>query len=764
MLAGQTYSVSLTMQNSGSATWSTAKFQLGSQNLANNNTWGLSRLNLSANISRGGSNTFNFNVTAPTIPGTYNFQWQMLQVSKWFGQRSDNIQVTISAPTPTPTPTATPSPTSTPTPTATATATPTPSPTSGTVTTYIARLRAQSVGAVGSGTATLKLAADEASAIIAFSYSNLSSPVTGVHTHGPADPGQSAGILFDVDAAPRRADGTYLWTFVPVGTNSVADIVTAIKAGRTYFNIHTANNPTGEILGFFNLSGGAQAVPTPSPPPPLPTGTPTAEDASRFLDQCTFGATPALIQQVQQQGFDAFLNNQFAQPGTSHLAFFDAQPQAGRDDVMNSWWTIAIRAPDQLRQRVAFALSEILVVSFENGALNEYPESIAAYADILARDAFGNYRQLLQDATLSPTMGAYLDMLRSDIADPYSGSHPNENYPRELMQLFSIGLFRLNIDGSLALDADGLPVPTYDQSEVSGLAAALDGWTFSGSSDFWNGDPNFRQPMMNFPEHHTPEAKKILGGVIIPAGQSPDVDLQQALDTIFNHPNVGKFIGRQLIQRLVTSNPSPGYIYRVAQVFDNNGQGVRGDMKAVIRAILLDYDARGPSKTGPGAGKEKEPLVRLTNFYRSIANTPSHEIYSFWLADEFAERPFDSPTVFNFFTPDYVAPGAIASAGLLSPEFQIVTETTVVEQANTIYAALFWQDIPLDLSQEQALASDAAALVDHFNTTLMNGAMSSAMRQILIDTVTQLPADDPQERVLSTLWLILNSPEYLIEK
>ncbi len=583
------------------------------------------------------------------------------------------------------------------------------------MTTYIARLRAQSTGAVGSGTATLKLAADQASAVIAFSYTNLTSPVTGVHIHGPADPGQNAGILFDVDAAPQRGDGTYLWTFVPVGTNSVADIVAAIKAGRTYFNVHTASNPTGEILGFFNLSGGAQAVPTPSPPPPLPSGTPTAEDASRFLNQCTFGVTPALIQQVQQQGFDAFLNQQFAVSASSHLAFFDAQPQPGRDDVINN-------------------------------------------------DAFGNYRQLLQDVTLSPTMGVYLDMLRSDIADPGTGSHPNENYPREIMQLLSIGLFQLNIDGSLALDADGLPIPTYGQAEVSGLAAALDGWTFAGSTDFWNGDPNFRQPMMNFPDHHTPEAKKILGGVIIPAGQSPDVDLQQALNTIFNHPNVGKFIGRQLIQRLVTSNPSPGYIYRVAQTFDNNGQGVRGDMKAVIRAILLDYDARGPSKTGQGAGKEKEPLVRLTNFYRSITNSPSHGIYSFWLADEFAERPFDSPTVFNFFTPDYVAPGAIASAGLLSPEFQIVTETTVVEQANTIYAALFWQNIPLDISQEEALAADPAGLVDHFNTTLMNGAMSNAMRTSLIDTITQLPPDDPQERVLSALWLILNSPEYLIEK
>jgi uncharacterized protein (DUF1800 family) len=545
----------------------------------------------------------------------------------------------------------------------------------------------------------------------------------------------------------------------------VADIVAAIKAGRTYFNIHTSNNPTGEIQGFFNLSGGSQIVPTPTPPPPLPSGTPTAEDASRFLNQCTFGVTPALIQKVQQQGFDAFLNDQFALSASSHLAFFDNQPQpANRDDVMNSWWTIAIKEPDQLRQRVAFALSEILVVSFNNGALANDPVSIAAYADILTNDAFGNYRQLLQDVTLSPTMGVYLDMLRSDMADLSTGGHPNENYPRELMQLFSIGLFQLNIDGSLALDADGSPIPTYDQSAVSGLAAVLTGWTFAGSTDFWNGDANYRQAMVNFPEHHTPEAKKILNGVVIPAGQSAEVDLQQALDAIFNHPNVGKFIGRELIQRLITSNPSPGYIYRVAQAFDSNGQGVRGDMKAVIRAVLLDYDARGASKTGQGAGKEKEPVIRLTDLYRSITNSPNHGIYSFYLADEFGQQPFNSPTVFNFFTPDYVAPGAIASAGLFSPEFQITTETTVVEQANTIYAALYWQNIPLDLTQEQALAADPAALIDHFNSTLMNGAMSSDTRTVLIDTIGQLPANDPQERVLSALWLVLNSPEYVMEK
>ena len=333
------------------------------------------------------------------------------------------------------------------------------------------------------------------------------------------------------------------------------------------------------------------------------------------------------------------------------------------------------------------------------------------------------------------------------------------------MQLFSIGLYQLNIDGSLMLNNNAEPIATYGQPDVSGLAAVMTGWTFTGAPDFWNWEySDFRHPMSAFPDHHQPEAKSILSGVTIPAGQSPQSDLGQALDTIFAHPNVGRFIGRELIQRMVTSNPSPGYVYRVASAFDNNGQGVRGDMKAVIRAILLDYDARGSSKTGQGAGKLKEPALRLTSLYRGLKSTPSDGVYFWWLADEFGQIPFFSPTVFNFFSPDYSAPGAIALAGLASPEFQITTETTVVEQANTVYAALFWQDIPLDLTFEESLAGTPSALVDYLNGVFMSSAMSSDMRTVLIDTINKLPADDPEERVLSALWLMLNSPEYVIEK
>ncbi len=753
MVTGQNYSVSVTMFNSGTKAWSPTTVALSSQNPAGNSTWGLTSSGLLNSVASGVTQTFNFTVNAPSTPGTYNFQWRLTNASTPFGQLTQNVPIAVATPTPSPSPSPSPS------------ATPSPTPGGNAPTVFIAHLRAQSDGSTGVGTAVLKLAADELSATVAFNFSNLSTPVTAKHVHGPADAGQSAGILFDLDTTPVRPDGTYLWVFAPVGTNSVADIVAAIKSGRTYFNIHTTNNPKGEILGFLNLAGGNESVPVPTPPPPLPNGTPTAQDAARFLNQCTCGATESTVQHVQQVGFSNFLDEQFAIPASSNLQWVDSHSSdPGWSDTMQGWWTLAISAPDQVRQRVAFALSEILVTSFNDGDLSDNGVAMSAYIDILSNGAFGNYRQLLQNVTLSPTMGVYLDMLGNDKADPDSGSHPNENYARELMQLFSIGLFQLNIDGSLALDGNALPIPTYDQSAVEGLAAVTTGWTFAGQSDFWNWNPNYRQQMQAFPEHHEPGTKQILNGVVIPANQGPSQDLNLALNTIFNHPNVGRFVGRQLIQRMVTSNPSPGYLYRVAGAFDNNGQGVRGDMKAVIKAILLDYDARGPGKTGQGAGKLREPVLRLTHLYRALHGQPSDGIFSFWIPDEFGEQPLNSPTVFNFFTPDYVAPGAIALAGLFSPELKITTEKTVVAQANQVYEALFWEDIPLDLSTEETLSNDAAALVDLLNVKLMNGAMSSAMRQTLIDTINQMPVDDDWERARAAVWLVLNSPEYVVEK
>ncbi len=647
---------------------------------------------------------------------------------------------------------------------------------------YIAQLRPQgSATSQGSGTATLRLAADGKSAIIAFDYSNLSGPITGMHIHGP-----DGGIIFDVDSATPQPDGTIVWVFTQVGTMSVTDIVNAIRAGQTYFNIHTAQYPTGEIKGNFNLSTGGQTAPVPTPPPALPGGTPTVADAGRFLSQSTFGATDALIAKVQSQGYDGFLNDQFAAPTSSHLAFVDAavaalpspSPSATPNQptltqTNDAWWTYAISAPDQLRQRVAFALSETLVASLNSAGLGNKPYALPAYFDVLVRDAFGNYRKLLEDITLNPAMGAYLNMLQNDKANPARGTLPNENYAREIMQLFSIGLYDLNLDASLTLSSSGFPIATYGQDAILDTAAVFTGWTYAQTTNppVFNPPADWRNPMVNVAARHSPDAKTILNGVLIPANQTAAQDLKMALDTIFNHPNVGPFFCRQLIQRLVTSNPSPGYVYRVASVFNNNGQGVRGDLKAVVRAILMDYDARVGFASAQGAGHLREPVIRLTNLLRAFnATSPDGKFSVRGAYAALNEEAMHSPTVFNFFSPEYAAPGAIAAAGLQSPEFEITTETTVVTVANYLRTAIYTylgpstDKITLNLANDQILAANPAQLVDHLNSVLMAGAMSTGMRTTLINAITQIPANNPAERAKTAIYLVINSPEFTVDK
>ncbi|MDP9004753.1 MAG: DUF1800 family protein [Verrucomicrobiota bacterium] len=641
---------------------------------------------------------------------------------------------------------------------------------------YVTSLRPQGAAtSQGSGTATLRLSADETYAIFSFDYSNLTGPITGMHIHGPADPGQSGGILFDVDSATPQPNGTYIWVFAQTGSNSIADIIAAIKAGRTYFNVHTAAYPTGEINGFFHLSTGGQTAPVPTPPPALPGGTPTVADAGRFLSQATFGANDALITKVQNQGFDAFLNEQFAAPASSHLAFMDAAgiipPTITQTN--DAWWTYAISAPDQLRQRVAFALSEYFVVSNSAKNLGNLPGALPAYYDVLVNGAFGNFRQLLENITLNPGMGVFLDMLKNDKANTARTRLPNENYAREIMQLFSIGLYDLNLDASLTLSASGFPIATYSQDAILGTAAVFTGWTYAQTTNppIFNPPADWRNPMVNIASHHSLDAKTILNGVLLPANQTAAQDLKTTLDTIFNHPNVGPFFCRQLIQRLVTSNPSPGYVYRVASVFNDNGQGVRGDLKAVVRAILMDYDARGSAKASQGAGHEREPVIRLTNLLRAFNATSPDGKYSVRNAfATFAEEAMHSPTVFNFFSPDYEAPGAIAEAGLQSPEFQITTETTVVTTTNYFRTAIYGtlgpatDKITLNLTNEIAMAANPTQLADHLNTLLLAGAMSPEMRTILINAITQIPANNPTERARTAVYLVINSPEFTVDK
>lgn len=643
---------------------------------------------------------------------------------------------------------------------------------------FVAALTPQS-GAVtlGSGRATLLLAADEVTAVLRETFSNLSSTLSGAHIHAP-----DGQILFDLDTTPAGPDGSRVWTIAAAGTWTRAQILAALRAGQCYLNLHTSNYPNGELKGFFRLAGGSSTFTPPPPPPPLPQGPPTAAEAARFLVQASYGPTPEAIAAVQSQGYAAWIENQLVQPLVSHLAYVDGLPQDERWSwhARESFWRQAVQGPDQLRQRTALALSEIFVVSSEDDDLAG-AEGIAAYMDLLNRNAFGNFRQLLEEVTLSPSMGVYLDMLSNDKEDPETGRNPNENYAREILQLFSIGLYRLHPDGTLQLDAAGLPVDTYDQEVIKGFAQVFTGWTFAGQDRshewrFYWPEPEWRQPMEVWEDHHSTGSKRLLDGVILPAWQAPQADLEAALDNVFQHPNVGPFLCRQLIQRLVTSNPSPAYVYRCGQAFADNGQGVRGDLKAVIRALLLDWEARSADVLAqPGYGKMREPIVRFVALLRALRAQPPADgrFRYYWLSSAewgLNQSPLQAPTVFNFFDPAYSQPGPIAEAGIVSPELQITHETSVFGTPNFLHSVLFEgyanddAHVVLDYSYLTGAGSDAA-LLDRLNLLFYAGQMAPETRAILADALADPDfPDDPLERAKTLVWLTSLSPEFVVQR
>ncbi|HEX7182161.1 MAG TPA: DUF1800 family protein [Thermoanaerobaculia bacterium] len=646
---------------------------------------------------------------------------------------------------------------------------------------FTATLTPQS-GAVtlGSGRATLLLAADEVTAVLRETWSNLSATLSGAHIHAP-----DGQILFDLDTTPAAPDGSRVWTIIPAGTWTRPQILAALRAGQCYLNLHTSNYPNGEIKGFFRIAGGSSTFTPPPPPPPLPPGPPSAAEAARFLVQASYGPTPEAIAAVQSQGYSAWIDNQLVQPLVSHQAYVDALPpeDAWSWHARESFWKQAIQGPDQLRQRVAFALSEIFVISSEDDDLSLAKE-IAPYMDLLNRNAFGNFRQLLEEVTLSPSMGVYLDMLSNDKEDPETGRNPNENYAREILQLFSVGLYRLHPDGTLQLDAGGLPVDTYDQEVIKGFAQVFTGWTFAGQDRahewrFYWPEEDWRQPMEVWTEHHSSGTKRLLDGVTLPAGQTPQADLAAALDNIFQHPNVGPFLCRQLIQRLVTSNPSPAYVYRCGQAFANNnqgGQGVRGDLRAVIRAILLDWEARSADVLAqPGYGKVREPIVRFVALLRALRAQPPADgrFRYYWLSSAewgLNQSPLQAPTVFNFFDPVYSQPGPVAEAGIVSPELQIITETSVFGSANFLHSVIFEgyanddAYVTLDDSYLTSAGSDAA-LLDRVNLLFYAGQMAPETRTIFAEALADPDfPDDPQERVRTLVWLVSLSPEFVVQR
>jgi uncharacterized protein (DUF1800 family) len=675
-------------------------------------------------------------------------------------------------------------------PTPTRTPTPTPTPPGGTQsgTLYLSEMRPEANAvSSGSGISTLRLAADERSAVIKFSFSNLTTPMIAGHIHGPANPGENGPVLFDFDTAPQQADGSFVWTFAQVGNTTVAQIIDAIKNTKTYINIHTSRYPSGEIRNHYRKVVGSTTFTPPISNPPLSTIPRDDNDVSRFLTQATFGPTKTEITRTRQIGFEAWLNEQFDTQTTSHINYLDQAAAAGENiytnQTMEAFWTKALRGDDQLRQRVAFAMSEIFVVS--NEGLDQ-PYGLSGYMDMLQENAFGNFRQTLKNVTLNPAMGAYLNMLRNDREDQYTGRTPNENYAREINQLFSIGLYKLHPDGSLVIDGNGQPIPTYNQETVIGFSYVFTGWSFGGipnsDGNFYYHYPNtdtnligWRVPMQSYPYHHSSLPKKLLNGVVLPAGQTPEEDLEMALDNIFNHPNVGPFICKQLIQRLVTSNPSPGYIYRVSSVFNDNGFGARGDMRAVIRAILLDDEARNPLQfTQQGYGKQREPVLRFSALMRAFDAKAQSQKYRIWNLESpvwsIGQNPLRAKTVFNFFEPNYVQPGRLSRAGLTSPEFQITNDTQIIGSTNQlrdiVYRGFGWNEdeIKLNLTPLLTLANTPSQLVDELNLVLMSGQMPAQMKTIIVNTISQLPANNPTERVKTAIHLVITSPQFAIQK
>ena len=529
----------------------------------------------------------------------------------------------------------------------------------------------------------------------------------------------------------------------------------------------------GALLALAGCSGGAGSGSGNGgggPPPPAIT----VAEAQRFLWQASFGPTDAEVQRVTQLGYAGWIDAQLALPATHELAYMQSLPQPNTsDDRIDAWFQATLKGPDQLRQRVAFALSELFVVSEVSG-LNRFPQALAWYYDLLADDAFVNFRRLMEDVTLSPEMGMYLNMLGNRRADPVHNIRPDENYARELMQLFTIGLVQLSPDGTVLRDAGGVPLPTYGQPVVEGFSRAWTGWTFAGTPDFNTLTFDWFHPMVPIEAQHEPGAKQLLRGSVLAAGGTARGDLAAALDNIFQHPNVGPFVARSLIQRLVASNPSPGYVGRIAAVFNDNGHGVRGDLAAVVRALLLDTEARA-APSSPTSGKLKEPLVRLTGLWRLYGSHAANGRYALQ-GSEFllGQAPLRSPTVFNFFRPDYAPAGELASAGLVAPELQINTEltasltadvfSTAVYQFNTFNGTPGPGDVMTDFSAELPYAGDPAQLVTRMAARLLGGTISPALRAAAEGLAAQYATGQESVRVLEVAWLLLSSDEYALQR
>jgi hypothetical protein len=571
-------------------------------------------------------------------------------------------------------------------------------------------------------------------------------------------------------------------------------------------NLHGMSSNRARV-GIGHMGGGplddATAIITPAPFPapaatPVPTPNPftgpaSTADTVRFLDQATFGPTSAEVARVQGIGFRAYLNEQFSATMSSYptltLMNIDSSqgcPTGSASTCLRDNYTMhplevkffqnalnTQASSDQLRQRVSFALHQILVIS---GRDIIQPSWMSPYLQTIDRNAFGNFRQLLSEITLNPGMGAYLDMAGNN------KNNPNENYAREILQLFSVGQDQLNVDGTPKLDAQGNRIPTYDQTTITNFARIFTGWNISAVAG-QQGVFDYITPMTVTREtNHDTAQKVLLNGAVLPANQTSTQDLNGAIDNIFNHPNVGPFIGKQLIQQLVTSNPSPAYVERVAVVFNNNCSGlypdspcsgVRGDLKSVVRAILLDPEARGDVKTDPAYGRLREPAQFITNILR-VCNASS-DGYLYPNSSTLDQDIFRPTTVFSYYPADYLVPGT----DLAGPQFGILSTSTALRRANFVNTILY-TGIPVsanaptgtqvNLSAFQALAGNPAALVGELDRLLMHGSMSPSMKNSIVTAVTAIPVSatmtnaESLRRAQQAVYLVATSSQYQIAR
>jgi len=536
--------------------------------------------------------------------------------------------------------------------------------------------------------------------------------------------------------------------------------------------VSAVSAPVSFVLVVSWLAGCSSGTGTPATVVTPPSVTVSATEAARILDQTSFGPTAAGIQNVETFGINAYLNQQFAQP-TTQLAAIPLSPlpavcltaNNARVCAESEWWQAAVTGNDQLRQRVAFALSEMFVVSTQSVSGAAIPQ----FHNALANDAFGNFYTIMTDVALSPAMGGYLNMLNS--AKPATGQIANENFARENMQLFTLGLYQLNQDGTQQLDGSGNPIPSYTQAQVQAFAKAYTGWTYASATGgtpakFPNSTANYAYPMAAVETSHDTTAKTLLNGTVLSAGGTAEADLAGALTNIFNDSNVGPFVCTQLIQHLVTSTPSPAYVSRVAAVFANDGNGVRGNMQAVITAIITDEEARaGDTNSSYDGGHLREPVLFITAMMRGLGFNNTDVNGSYFTLSNYSsplnEEPYFANSVFNFFPPNYVIPGTTINA----PEFDIENTATAVLRLSLADSIVNNKisGFSVDLSNTSALgtmAATPATLVSYLNTLLMHSQMPANMSTTIINTITPLTSN--AQRVRIAVFLIVTSSQYKV--